>query len=115
MADAHTAHHPGHHSGSSHGSVGSYLTGFVISVLLTAAAFGIVIAHGFSPAGTLAAIAVLAIVQVFVHLVFFLHMNSSSEQRWNVMAFAFTIMTVFILILGTLFIMHDTAINMMSR
>ncbi|GBQ30826.1 cytochrome o ubiquinol oxidase subunit IV [Gluconacetobacter sacchari] len=110
MADAHTDH-----SGANHGSVGSYLTGFVISVLLTAAAFGIVMAHSFSPSGMLAAIAILAAVQIVVHLVFFLHMNASSEQRWNVMAFAFTIMTVFILVIGTLFIMHDTSINMMSR
>lgn len=110
MADAHTDH-----SGANHGSVGSYLTGFVISVLLTAAAFGVVMAHSFSPSGTVAAIAILAAVQIVVHLVFFLHMNASSEQRWNVMAFAFTVMTVVILIIGTLFIMHDTSINMMSR
>ncbi|MBB2204518.1 cytochrome o ubiquinol oxidase subunit IV [Gluconacetobacter takamatsuzukensis] len=112
MADAH-AHTD--HSGASHGSVGSYLTGFVISVLLTVAAFGIVMAHSFSPSGTIAAIAILAAVQIVVHLVFFLHMNTSSEQRWNVMAFVFTVLTVFILIVGTLFIMHDTSINMMSR
>jgi cytochrome o ubiquinol oxidase subunit IV len=110
MADAHTAH-----SGESHGSVGSYLTGFVISVILTAAAFGVVMAHSFSPSGTLAAIATLAAVQVVVHLVFFLHLNSSSEQRWNVMAFAFTITAVLVLIVGTVFVMHDTSINMMSR
>ncbi|GBQ84388.1 cytochrome o ubiquinol oxidase subunit IV [Gluconacetobacter johannae DSM 13595] len=110
MADAHTAH-----SGESHGSVGSYLTGFVIAVLLTVAAFGLVMAHSFSPAGTAIAIAVLAAVQVVVHLVFFLHMNGSSEQRWNNMAFIFTVLAVAILIAGTVFIMHDTAINMMSR
>jgi cytochrome o ubiquinol oxidase operon protein cyoD len=110
MAQSHTDP-----SGESHGSVGSYLIGFVIAVLLTVAAFGAVMAHTFSPTGTIAVIALLAAVQVVVHLVFFLHLNTSSEQRWNVMAFAFTIMFVVILIVGTLFIMHDTAINMMSR
>lgn len=110
MADAHTDH-----SGANHGSVGSYLTGFVISVLLTVAAFGVVMAHSFSPSGTLAAIAILAGVQIVVHLVFFLHMNTSSAQRWNLMAFIFTVLTVLILVAGTVFIIHDTSINMMSR
>ncbi|CUW46671.1 cytochrome o ubiquinol oxidase subunit IV [Novacetimonas hansenii] len=110
MADAHTSS-----AGESHGSVGSYLTGFVISVLLTAAAFGLVMAHTFSPSGTMGAITLLAVVQIVVHLIFFLHMNGSSEQRWNIMAFAFTVVTVLILVGGTIFIMHDTSINMMSR
>jgi len=102
-------------SGESHGSYSSYLIGFVLAVILTVAAFGIVMSHSLSPSGTILSIAALAAIQVVVHLIFFLHMNSSSEQRWNVMAFAFTIMFVAIMILGTLFIMNNTAINMMSR
>jgi cytochrome o ubiquinol oxidase operon protein cyoD len=61
------------------------------------------------------AIAGLAFVQIIVHLVFFLHMNTSSAQRWNVMAFGFTVLTAVILIVGSLWIMHNVAMNMMSR
>ncbi|ATU73408.1 cytochrome o ubiquinol oxidase subunit IV [Komagataeibacter medellinensis] len=102
-------------SGESHGSVGSYLTGFVLAVILTVAAFGLVMSHAMSPSATGGAIALLAVVQIVVHLIYFLHMNGSSEQRWNVMAFVFTVLSVLVLVAGTMFIMHDTSINMMSR
>ena len=102
-------------SGESHGSVGSYLTGFVLAVILTVAAFGLVMSHAMSPSATGGAIALLAVVQIVVHLIYFLHMNGSSEQRWNVMAFTFTVLSVLVLVAGTMFIMHDTSINMMSR
>ena len=102
-------------SGESHGSVGSYLTGFVLAVILTVAAFGLVMSHAMSPSATGGAIALLAVVQIVVHLIYFLHMNGSSEQRWNVMAFVFTVLSVLVLVAGTMFIMHDASINMMSR
>ena len=102
-------------SGESHGSVGSYLTGFVLAVILTVAAFGIVMSHAMSPSGTVGAIALLAVIQLVVQRVYFLHMNGSSAQRWNVMAFVFTVLSVIVLVAGTIFIMHDTSINMMSR
>jgi len=54
-------------------------------------------------------------VQIVVHLVYFLHLNSSSSQRWNVTAFAFTVLTVAIVIGGTLWVMHNVTMNMMSR
>ncbi|WP_415868363.1 cytochrome o ubiquinol/quinol oxidase subunit IV, partial [Burkholderia ubonensis] len=49
------------------------------------------------------------------HLVCFLHMNTSSSQRWNVMAFSYTVLTAAILIVGTLWVMHNVSMNMMSR
>jgi cytochrome o ubiquinol oxidase operon protein cyoD len=60
-------------------------------------------------------IAALALIQVVVHLVYFLHLNASSEQSWNVMAFGFTVMTAVILIGGSVWIMHNVSMNMMSR
>ena len=102
-------------SGEGHGSVGSYATGFVLAVILTVASFGLVMSHAMSPSATGGAIALLAVVQIVVHLIYFLHMNGSSEQRWNVMAFTFTVLSVLVLVGGTMFIMHDTSINMMSR
>ena len=103
------------HSGGSHGSFGSYLTGFVLSVILTVAAFGLVINGTLTGLNALYAISGLALVQIIVHLVFFLHMNTSSEQRWNVTAFAFTALTAVIVIGGTLWVMHNVSMNMMSR
>ena len=103
------------HSGESHGSIGSYTMGFILSVILTAAAFGLVINGTLTGENALLAIAGLAFVQIVVHLVFFLHMNTSSAQRWNVTAFAFTALTAVIVIGGTLWVMHNVSMNMMSR
>ncbi|MEK6293898.1 MAG: cytochrome o ubiquinol oxidase subunit IV, partial [Paraburkholderia tropica] len=52
---------------------------------------------------------------IVVHLVFFLQMNTSSGQRWNVTAFGFTVLTVLIVVVGTLWVMHNVSMNMMSR
>ncbi|HTR17112.1 MAG TPA: cytochrome o ubiquinol oxidase subunit IV [Acetobacteraceae bacterium] len=115
MADVHSSAGHTSHAGESHGSVASYRKGFYLSVGLTVLAFVITLSHGLSPEGTIRAIAALAAVQIFVHLVYFLHLNSSSEQRWNVTAFAFTVLSVVILIVGTMWIMANVGMNMMSR
>ena len=103
------------HEEESHGSVGSYLAGFVLAVVLTAASFWLVLHGGFPRETALIGLGVLAVVQIVVHLVFFLHMNASSSQRWNVTAFSYTVLTVLILVIGTLWVMHNVAMNMMSR
>ncbi len=103
------------HEEEGHGSVGSYLVGFVLAVVLTAASFWVVLHGGFSRETALLGLAGLAVVQIVVHLVFFLHMNTSSSQRWNVTAFSYTVLTVLILVVGTMWVMHNVGMNMMSR
>ena len=102
-------------AGESHASVKSYMIGFVLSIILTAIPFGLVMAkghYGFGVETVLAAILVLAVVQVFVHVVYFLHMDRSAEQRWNVVAFAFTVMILVIVVSGSVWIMHNATRNM---
>ncbi|PLZ04189.1 cytochrome o ubiquinol oxidase subunit IV [Burkholderia sp. WAC0059] len=104
-----------HHVQEGHGSLGSYVTGFVLSILLTAGAFGIVM-HGALPHGSmLAVLAILAFVQIVAHLVFFLHLNISPGQGWNVAALCYTLLAVLFLIFGTIWVMHNVSMNMMSR
>ena len=99
----------------SHGSLGSYVAGFILAVLLTAAAFGVAL-HGSLDASTaLIAIAVLAFVQVVVHLVFFLHLNLKPGQGWNVLSLAYTVLAAAFLIFGTIWVMHNVGMLMMSR
>jgi cytochrome o ubiquinol oxidase operon protein cyoD len=50
-----------------------------------------------------------------VHLVFFLHMNRSSEQRWNIIAFAFTALIIAIVVGLSLWIMYNVHTNMMAH
>jgi cytochrome o ubiquinol oxidase operon protein cyoD len=42
-------------------------------------------------------------------------MNGSSSQRWNVLAFSFTVLVAAIVIVGSLWVMHSASLNMMSR
>ena len=102
-------------AGESHASVKSYMIGFVLSIILTAIPFGLVMNanhYGFGVETVLAAILVLAVVQVFVHVVYFLHMDRSAEQRWNVLAFSFTVMILAIVVAGSIWIMHNATANM---
>jgi len=110
MANAHSID-----TGAGHGSVRSYVIGFVLSVVLTAAAFGLVMQQALGPTESIIAIAVLAFIQILVHLVFFLHMNTSSSQRWNLVSFGFAVLVAVILIGGTLWVLHNVGAHMMSR
>lgn len=109
------AHAPSIDTGASHASVQSYVIGFVLSVVLTAAAFGIVTQHWLPQLESVVALAALALVQIVVHLVYFLHMNTSSSQRWNLAAFGFTVLVAVIVVGGTLWVLHNVSMQMMSR
>ncbi|MEW6345968.1 MAG: cytochrome o ubiquinol oxidase subunit IV [Pseudomonadota bacterium] len=110
MAQTHSFHEE-----EAHGSALGYIAGFVLAVLLTAASFGLVMRGVLPPQTAMAALAVLATVQIVVHLVFFLHLNTSSGQRWNVMALVYTVVAALILVGGTVWVMHNVSMNMMSR
>ena len=54
-----------------------------------------------------------AAVQVVVHMIFFLHMNTKAEGGWTMMALIFTIIMVVIALSGSLWVMHHLTTNMM--
>lgn len=101
-------------TGASHGSVKSYLVGFILSLILTVIPFYMVMAEAASPGVLVITIAILAVVQIIVQLVYFLHMNTSSEQRWNLVALVFTLLIILIVVGGSIWIMHELNINMMT-
>jgi cytochrome o ubiquinol oxidase operon protein cyoD len=110
---AEVAHHAAHHDTAGHGTVKSYVIGFILSVILTAIPFGLTMAH-MMPAATLIPVVVaIGVVQILVHLYFFLHMNTSSSQTWNNSAFIFTVLIVGILVIGSLWVMYHLNTNMM--
>jgi cytochrome o ubiquinol oxidase operon protein cyoD len=109
------AHTQSLHEEEGHGSVSGHVAGFALAVLLTAASFGLVMFGAVPPQSAMLVLAVLALAQIVVHLVFFLHLNTSSGQRWNVMALCYTVVAALILIGGTVWVMHNVSMNMMSR
>ena len=101
------------HTGASHGSVKTYLIGFILSVILTVIPFWMVMNGTASQGVILATVVGMAVVQILVHLVCFLHMNTSSDERWNLIAFLFTMLIIGIVVIGSLWIMYNLNINMM--
>ena len=109
------SHSSTHHGGASHGSVKSYIVGFILSVILTVIPFWMVMHPGESHTTLLYVIVGLALAQILVQLVYFLHMNSSSEGGWNLIAFVFTVLIIAILVVGSLWIMFHLNTNMMVQ
>ena len=112
---SHSSHETSHGS-ASHGSVKSYLIGFILSIILTVIPFAMVMNGNdgsISHSTILAVVVGMAVIQVIVHLVYFLHMNTSSEERWNLVALLFTAMIIGIVVVGSLWIMYNLNINMM--
>jgi cytochrome o ubiquinol oxidase operon protein cyoD len=97
-----------------HGSFGGYVTGFLLSVVLTAIPFWLVMNDVIGNA-TLAGLVIMAFaaVQIVVHMVFFLHVNGRSEGGWNLMGLIFTIVVVVIVLAGSLWVMYHLNANMM--
>ena len=102
-------------AGESHASGKSYLVGFILSIVLTAIPFWLVMSpsHGFSKDTVFAAILVFAVVQVFVHVVYFLHLDTRSEGGWNMLSFVFTIVLVVIVLGASIWVMYNENANMM--
>ncbi len=97
----------------SHGSPRSYLIGFGLAVALTAAPFALVTSHAFAPGTIALVITGFAIVQILVHMVFFLHMDTRSEGGWTMMAAIFTVVLVMIAFSGSVWVMYHLNTNMM--
>ncbi|WP_375410391.1 cytochrome o ubiquinol oxidase subunit IV [uncultured Methylobacterium sp.] len=100
--------------GEPHGSVKGYVTGFVLAAILTAIPFWLVMGDVIGNARiTGLLVMALAMVQVVVHMIFFLHMNTRSEGGWTVLALIFTATVVIITLVGSLWVMHHLNANMM--
>ncbi len=100
--------------GESHGSVKSYLIGFVLAAVLTIIPFWTLMIGGLSSSfATDMVILVAGVLQLLVHLVFFLHLDRSSSARWNVNAGMFTLVVIGIIVLGTLWVMYNMNHHMM--
>lgn len=110
MANNHDTHGAG---GAAHGSTKEYVTGLILSLVLTAIPFALVMMGNLSTGITAGVILVCAIAQLFVQVVFFLHMNGSSEQEWNTITGAFSILTVVILVIGSIWVISHLNHNML--
>jgi cytochrome o ubiquinol oxidase operon protein cyoD len=106
--------HGEHSAKGAHGTFRSYVTGFVLSVILTAIPFWLVMGDVLEDTlRTSIVIMALAAVQIVVHMIYFLHMNTKSEGGWTFLALAFTLTLVVITLVGSIWVMYHLDQNMM--
>jgi cytochrome o ubiquinol oxidase operon protein cyoD len=90
-----------------------YVLGLLLATILTIASFWAVSTHLIYGPGIPIAIVTLAIAQMGIHLVFFLHITTAPDNTNNVLALAFGILIVCLVIFGSLWIMAHLNHNMM--
>lgn len=104
-------HHEGH---APHSTLRGYATGFVLAVILTVIPFWLVMGKVFNNPGTAGFVLLaLASVQIVVHMVYFLHMNTKAEGGWSLLALLFTFMLLVIMLAGSIWVMYHLNHNMM--
>jgi len=104
--------HDTHEAG--HFALRTYLIGFVVSVVLTAVPFWIAMQGVIeNTAVAMAVIVALAVVQIIVHTIAFLHVNTRVQGGWTLVAYVFTAVLVLIIIAGSVWIMTHLNLNMM--
>ena len=100
-------------TGASRGSFRSYATGFILSIVLTAIAFALVMSGALSRSAALLGLVGAALVQILGHLHYFLHLDTSSAARWNILALVFTLWIMTLFVGGTIWIMYNLNYRMM--
>jgi len=97
-----------------HGTFKAYLIGFILCTLLTAASFSLVMAKILSGRLLIYTIISFGIVQAVVQLLCFLHIGQEAKPRWETLVFCCTLLVLLIVIIGSLWIMHDLNDRMME-
>jgi cytochrome o ubiquinol oxidase operon protein cyoD len=100
--------------GETSGSLATYTVGLVFALALTGASFIVSQTHLLWAPGVPAGLAVLAIAQMGVHLVFFLHISTGPDNTNNVLALAFGVLIVTLIVVGSLWIMANLSANMLD-
>jgi cytochrome o ubiquinol oxidase operon protein cyoD len=106
-------HAPGDESEEQGHWVANANIGLGFSIVLTAAAFFLAGTHLIYTPAIPVALIVLAIAQMGVHLVFFLHITTGPDNTNNVLALAFGVMVVFLIVVGSIWIMTHLSDNLM--
>jgi cytochrome o ubiquinol oxidase operon protein cyoD len=99
---------------NAHGSYRSYITGFLLSVVLTAIPFYIVMAEvEIDLLWALVIIFGLGAIQIMVHVFYFLHVTVSAEEGWLAMSLLFAVIILVIVLAGSIWVMFHLHENMM--
>lgn len=114
-ASGHDHDHDDNHDESGYrATLGGYIKGFMLAVVLTAIPFALVMLKAPIPSRLLALIILLlAAVQMVVHIVYFLHVSSRTEEGWTLLSTIFTVGLLAIMLAGSSWVMYNMNANMM--
>jgi cytochrome o ubiquinol oxidase operon protein cyoD len=102
------------HDQQNHGSIKAYVTGLLLSVILTIIPFAMVMAGDFSDTFVIIAISVMAGIQVMLQLTLFMHLNLKTREGRDSGAFMFfTVVILTLVVGGSLWIMYHLHLNLM--
>lgn len=90
-----------------HGNLKSYTIGFVLSIVLTIIPYKLVVDEALTGWNMIYLLLAFAVTQLAVQAVFFLHLSREAKPRWNQTVFAFMLLVVLILVIGSLWIMRN--------
>ncbi|MFA5996887.1 MAG: cytochrome o ubiquinol oxidase subunit IV [Candidatus Paceibacterota bacterium] len=93
-------------------AINSYVIGFVLSIALTLIPYVMVVNHMLSVQTAVVSVVGIALAQLLVQVIFFLHLSRKSKPEWNLIVFIYTILMVVFLVIGSIWIMNNLKYNM---
>ncbi len=97
-----------------HGTLFAYLLGFILSLVLTGAAYLLVTSHLWTGDRLMVTLGLLALTQAVVQLLLFLHLGSEPKPHWNGMVLLFMASVLAIIVGGSLWIMYNLNDRLMT-
>ena len=97
------------------GTMSSYITGFVLSIILTLSSYLVVTQNLIPKEMVIAVIIFLALLQFVVQAIFFLHLDKETGPRWNLIVFLSTLSIVILVVIGSIWIMTHLNYNVMPQ
>lgn len=91
------------------------IIGFICSIILTLVAYFIVTEHALHGWVFVLVILLLAGVQAIIQLFFFMHLGIEEKPRWNLIIFSVMVLIAAVLVLGSMWIMHNLNYNVMEK
>jgi cytochrome o ubiquinol oxidase operon protein cyoD len=103
--------HEHEHEHESHGSLKSYVTGFLFSLVLTAIPLMVVLNHWLEGAAAAGVLIGSAVLQFVVQLVYFMHLREEKKPRWNLLALLFGLIVLMTIVGGSVWIMTYNVVS----
>ncbi len=92
-------------------SITKYTVGFVMCIFITLASYFLITEQALNGWALKLSITGLALLQLLVQLIYFMHMNTELKPRWKLLVFIYTVITVVVLVLGSIWIMYNLDYN----